>query len=205
MDSQGSVSCWIDDARTGCDWAAARLWERYHPQLMAVARRKLEGSSRRVADEEDVVVSAFQSFLRRSRGGSYPDLSDRHQLRKLLVTITAHKALNQIRDQKRLKRSALGSQQTGVLDRPTKMKLAELVSAEPQPDFAAMMSDEFDVLLDLLDDEELKTIAIAKINGYTCREIADEIGRSVPTVERRLRLIRDKWRVIHDEWLEVEP
>ena len=68
MDSHGSVSCWIDDARTGCDWAAARLWERYHPQLMAVARRKLEGSSRRVADEEDVVVSAFQSFLRRSRG-----------------------------------------------------------------------------------------------------------------------------------------
>ena len=41
---------------------------------------------------------------------------------------------------------------------------------------------------------QLRTIALLKLEGHTNDEIAARIGRSVPTVERRLRLIRQTWK-----------
>jgi DNA-directed RNA polymerase specialized sigma24 family protein len=49
-------------------------------------------------------------------------------------------------------------------------------------------------LLARLDDEELREIALLKLQGFTNEEIAARIGRALPTVERRLRLIRQTWK-----------
>ena len=194
VESLGSVSCWIEDARKGCEWAAARLWERYRDQILSLARRKLGDASRTVSDEEDVAVMAFHSFLRRSRGGAYPDLSDRHQLWKLLVTITVHKALNQLRGDHRMKRGGEISSAPNTQERHIQEENSEWTSNHPEPDVMMMMSEWMDNLIDSLEDQELRQIAIAKLNGYSNQEIAGSIQRSLPTVERRLRLIRDKWR-----------
>ena len=43
-------------------------------------------------------------------------------------------------------------------------------------------------------NDELRKIAIAKLEGFSTDEITHSIGRSIPTVERRLRLIRDTWQ-----------
>ena len=194
MESVGSISCWIEDARNGCEWAAAQLWERYREQILSLARRKLGDASRAVSDEEDVAVVAFHSFLRRSRRGAYPDLTDRHQLWKLLVTITVHKALNQLRGDHRQKRGGDFSDSFVPQEGHSHEKQVERISDGPEPDVMMMMSELMDNLLDSLDDHELKQIAIAKLNGYSNEEIADSVQRSLPTVERRLRFIRDKWR-----------
>ena len=65
---------------------------------------------------------------------------------------------------------------------------------EPTPQFAAEMVEAVDRLFDQLDDDELRQIALHKLEGYTNEEIARKIGRAVPTVERRLRLIRESWQ-----------
>jgi hypothetical protein len=52
----------------------------------------LRATSRRVADEEDVALSAFDSFCAGAERGRFPDLKDRDNLWALLVTITARKA-----------------------------------------------------------------------------------------------------------------
>ncbi len=39
-------------------------------------------------------------------------------------------------------------------------------------------------------DAELRRIAEMRIHGFSNLEIAESIGRSLPTVERRLRLLR---------------
>ncbi len=49
-------------------------------------------------------------------------------------------------------------------------------------------------LLDVLGDEQLRRIAVWKMEGYTNREIADRLGCVIETVERRLRLIRSLWQ-----------
>src|SRR5262245_19707494 len=103
MSSPGSVSHWIAALKGGDSAAAQPLWERYYRRLVALARKKLQ-SARRVADEEDVVQNAFHSFFRALAGGRFPQLDDRDSLWRLLVVITANKALRQLKHEHRQKR-----------------------------------------------------------------------------------------------------
>ena len=50
MSSAGSVTTWVEQLRAGNRGAAQRLWERYFPRLVGLARRKLRGLPRRAAD-----------------------------------------------------------------------------------------------------------------------------------------------------------
>src|SRR5579872_4605299 len=83
MSSEGSVTRWVAALKVGDLAAAQPLWERYHRQLVALARRKLQTSRRRTADEEDVVQSAFHSFFRGVARGRFPQLNDRDNLWRL--------------------------------------------------------------------------------------------------------------------------
>src|SRR4029077_12603127 len=96
MSSDGSVSNWISALKDGDSAAAQPLWERYYRQLVDLARKKLRTNSRRAADEEDVVQNAFHSFFRALDQGRFPQLDDRDSLWRLLVVITANKALKQM-------------------------------------------------------------------------------------------------------------
>jgi DNA-directed RNA polymerase specialized sigma24 family protein len=71
--------------------------------------------------------------------------------------------------------------------------LAEVVGSEPTPDFAAEAAEEYQRLLNLLDDPELVAVAQAKLEGYTNEEIASRRGCVAQTVTRKLRLIRSIW------------
>ena len=71
--------------------------------------------------------------------------------------------------------------------------LAELVGREPTPEFAAMMAEEFRRLLDRLGDDQLRRIALERMEGYTRDEIAERLGCARRTVARRLDLIRQLW------------
>lgn len=195
MSFSGSVSVWIKGVKAGCESAAAKLWERYRKRLLGVARRKLDGELKAVADEEDVAVTAFQSFLCRCRKGGYPGLRDRDELWRLLVTIAVHKAKNQVRDQTCQKRRSVSIPDQSLLPHDFGPIPREfLASEEYSPEMAAMVSDSLQQLLAIFPDGELRQIVLYKIEGCTNDEIASKIGRSLPTVERRLKLIRKKWR-----------
>ena len=70
---------------------------------------------------------------------------------------------------------------------------AQIIGKEPTPEFAAQVAEECQRLLDGLGDDELRMLALWKMEGYTNAEIAAKLGRSQPTVERKLRLIRSRW------------
>src|SRR5438477_11121699 len=92
MAAEGSVTHWLGQLRGGDDGAAQQLWERYFQRLVGLARKKLQGTPRRAADEEDVALSAFNSFCQGAKNRRFPKLLDRDNLWRLLVTITARKA-----------------------------------------------------------------------------------------------------------------
>ena len=113
------------------------------------------------------------------------------------MTITERKALNLMRDLRREKRggglvqgesafqaSACSADGSGI---------DQVVGPEPSPEFAAAMADGLNHLLGLLDNHK-RHIALLKLEGHTNEEIAATLGCAVPTVERRLRLIREKWK-----------
>ena len=185
MSSSGSITRWIDQLQAGDLAAAQPLWERYFHLLVELARRKL-GAKPRAADEEDVALSAFDSFCRGLKHGRFPELQDRDNLWKLLVVLTARKACHLLRDEQRLKR---GGGQTAGADG----ELELVPSQEPSPEFAAELSENCQRLLDRLGDADLRRIALSKMEGYTSEEIAGQMSCAPRTVERKLRLIRNLW------------
>jgi hypothetical protein len=50
MPSDGSVTFWIGQLKAGDSLAAQKLWEGYYSRLVALARARLRGAQRRVAD-----------------------------------------------------------------------------------------------------------------------------------------------------------
>ena len=54
------VTQWIEGLKAGDEGAAADLWSRYFERLVQLARQRLSSTPRRVADEEDVVLSVFR-------------------------------------------------------------------------------------------------------------------------------------------------
>src|SRR6516164_1255619 len=104
MPTPGSVTAWIEQLKAGDAAAAAPLWQGYFRRLVGLARQRLGAAPRRAADVEDVALSAFDSFCRGAAAGRFPRLDDRDDLWALLVTITARKAAEQVRRERRLKR-----------------------------------------------------------------------------------------------------
>ena len=109
MSPSGSVSEWIKNLKQGDSSAVAHLWNRYHRTLLRFARRRINGNARRVADEDDVVAAAFESFYYRAATGQFPCLSSRQQLWALLITITDRKVVNNIRRQMAQTRRGTGT------------------------------------------------------------------------------------------------
>jgi len=196
MSSPGSVSNWIAALKDGDSAAAQPLWERYYRQLVGLARKKLGTATRQVADEEDVVQNAFHSFFKALGQGRFPQLDDRDSLWRLLVVITANKALKQLTHANRLKRgggTVTGSMGINPFGDDDDAALVQVVGTEPTPDFAAQVAEEYGRLLQLLGDETLQQVAVLKMEGSDNDEIAEKIGCSRRTVARKLESIRVLW------------
>ena len=194
-DDENSVSRWLEPLKAGDERAAQVLWERYFSELVRLAQRRLANANRRMADEEDVVLSAFDSLCRGAADGRFPQLDDRQDLWKLLVTITARKAAAHKRHGARQKRG--GGQVRGesvFLDpaQPEEQGIHQVVGDTPSPEFAAEVVEQCEALLAGL-DAELRQVAQWKLEGYTNAEIAQRLGRSERAVERKLQGIRLKW------------
>src|SRR5262249_39146854 len=97
MSAPGSVTCWLDGLRAGDAAAAQVLWEGYYSRLVGLAKQRLRGAAGGPADEEDVALSAFDSFCRGAARGRFPRLNDRDDLWQVLVLLTARKASDAIR------------------------------------------------------------------------------------------------------------
>ena len=180
-----SVTHWLDRLKSGDPAAAGPLWDRYFPVLVDLARARLRAFPRRVADEEDVALSAFDSFCRDAAAGRLPRLNDRDDLWRVLLLITGQKAIDLVRRETAARR--------GAKPGPEAIDLDTVAGAEPTPEFAALVADEFRRLLDKLPDADLKSLAVWKMEGYTNEEIAARWGCVLRTVERRLKVIRSLW------------
>jgi RNA polymerase sigma factor (sigma-70 family) len=196
MSSPGSVSHWISALKDGDSAAAQPLWERYYRQLVGLARKKLRATSRRAADEEDIVQNAFHSFFRAVSSGRFPQLDDRDSLWRLLVVITANKALKQLTYEHRQKRgggTVVAPMGMNPIEPEDETALVQFVGTEPTPDFASQVAEEYRRLLDALGDDTLRQVAVWKMEGYDNDEIADKLACSRRTVARKLEAIRILW------------
>lgn len=187
MSVDGSISRWIAELRRGDDAAAAELWAAYFGRMVAVAARRL-ATAGRAADDEDAALSAFKSFCLGAKAGRFPQLSDRDNLWPLLLALTSHKCVDQIRHATRLKRGGTAGAVSADLD--------VITAREPTPELLAELNERLTALLARLDrigDPTLRQIAVWKLEGETTDDIAARLGRSRRTVERKLAVIEQVW------------
>lgn len=198
MSDDGDITRWIAGLKAGQPEAARRLWEGYFHKLVRVVERRLPAQARRVFDEEDVALSAFESFYAGVAEERFPELNGRGNLWAILVVIATCKAHAYVAAQNRHKRGSGKVRGDSVfLDAGDAGELAGfdgIAGREPTPAFVAEASEACEQLLDSLGDEMLRNLAILKLQGYTIDELAAQTGCTKRAVQRRLEIIRTTWR-----------
>jgi DNA-directed RNA polymerase specialized sigma24 family protein len=196
MPSDGSITQWIHALRAGDPQAARRLWERFFQRMKDLARPESRPQvTGGTYDEEDVALSAFANFCRGLREGSYPDLDSRDGLWSLLGTITLHKARDRARQARALKRGGGAVVHSLSAQGPEEEvdPLEDVAERTPPPDLMALMTEQCQVLVGLLDDPELEALVWLKLEGHTNEEIAERLGYTRRTIQRMLQVVRRLW------------
>ena len=191
MSNSNKISHWIDLVKSGDSHAANRIWQHYFDQLVRSVRRKLYGQNRAVSDEEDIVLSVFDSFYEAAEKGRFPDLSDRDDLWKLLLRMAGRKVIDKRRRDQRQRRG--GGVPIHSLDVSGGEGAAiEAIGQEPSPEMVLMMQESVQQFFSHLGVGHLRDLAGAKLEGYSNAELSQRFECSERTIERRLRLIREK-------------
>lgn len=192
-----SIVKWLSKLRHGDAEAVQPLWERYFDRLVRLANQRLKAAPRRVADEEDIALSAFQSFCNRAMTNRIPQLADHNALWPLLVAITARKAAGYSRKLMRQKRGSGRVRGDSIFSAPTEdgsYGFQQVVDKGPTPEFAVQVADQLQFLVDALEDPVLRMIALKRLEGYSNREIAGQLNTTERTVHRKLAIIRSVWQ-----------
>lgn len=197
--ADSTVATWLALLKAGNAQAQQEVWDAFFPELVTVARTRLAGMRRTVADEEDVALSVLQSFFKAAQENRFPDLRGRDSLWRLLSWMTQRKAVDLIRHTTRQKRRGGGESACLALEfgepssrRSRVRPMEQLAGKEPSPDLAMIFIEELRTLLEVLSDP-MRKVALQKLDGYSNEEIAQNIDCSLATVERRLKMIREIW------------
>ncbi len=197
------VTQWIGGLKAGDDAAVADLWNRYFERLVHLARQRLGTTPRRVADEEDVAVSVFRCLCAGAEHGRLAEIADRGDLWRVLVTMTLRKTIDQ---QRRLagKRRGAGKvrgesvflRKSGEQASPGLQQFSDNI---PTPQMMVIIEEEGQRLLEALEDDKLKQIALWKLEGFTNDEIAGKLSLTTRSIERKLQRIREIWSEVLEE------
>ncbi len=204
----GSITRWLEGLRAGRPEALEAIWDRYYARILEVAERRLmRGPHQAAEDGEDVALSALNGLFAGSVQGRFDGLGDRTDLWQLLAAITLKKVLIRRQRSTRWKRSGRPpSHGSNAMAAPPECAtgqgelLAQAVSPEPPPEFAAIFREQLQRLVEALPDPALRQIAEWRVEGLTNPEIARKLGRATRTVERKLELIRLICEDIGEDW-----
>ena len=171
------------------DRHAETIWKNYFGRLRRFAANQMKGMPKIASDEEDITLSVLKSVCLSLRDGRIGQIDDDQGLWHLLVVICKRKIANQYAYQRRAKRDVSRAQPfDGNADSMRKLECDSV-----RPEILLEFKERCEELFDRLEKDSLKKIALAKLQNYTNEEIAAEMGCSLSTVERKLRVIRGIW------------
>lgn len=172
--------------------AAQELFERFSRRLVRLARSRLSERLRAKVDPEDLVQSAFRSFIKRQSLRRF-DFANWEDVWSLLVVFTLRKLTRQVDIYKSAGRS---------LDREHPLDgdldSYRAIARDPQPEEAAILADLVEQVSLKLDTQE-RNVFLLKLEGRTNLEIATTVGVGERTIYRILDTLRDRLASLMDE------
>ena len=187
-----NITHYLPALQQGDEQAAQRLWQEYFIKIVRLAKRRMEGVRFSTADEEDVALSAMNSFCRMAQKREEP-IANSTELWKLLATIVRRKANKERQRQKAVKRQYVGESAImpqEVNESRDRNAIAQFSGREPSPELAAQLAETWERILGLPDAEEL---VLLKNHGYSNSEIAEKMGCSTRTIQRNIEKIWKEW------------
>jgi DNA-directed RNA polymerase specialized sigma24 family protein len=190
----GSITRLIGGLRAGDPAAARGLWDHYFEPLVRLAEGRLRGVRGGAASAEDVAVEAMRQLCEKlARPGvdeRFPELRTRANLWKLLVCFTTREAYDHVAKELRRARVVSGESALGEAG------LQAVPDRKAEVELGAAVRD----LLGLLPDDELRDLALRRMEGQTREEIARSLNWSTAKVDRRLKVLRSYWK----EWARTD-
>jgi DNA-directed RNA polymerase specialized sigma24 family protein len=196
MDSGGTITRCMRDLEEGDqprrNDAVRELWEYFFADLACYARKRLRAMHAPTgpADEEDAAERAFTKVCRAIQCGRLR-LGHRVDLHKVLRSATAREVLRLLHQAKR----SAGTTSDEFI-------LSQIPAVDLPPELMLLALDACQRLLNLLDNDELRRVALWKLAGTTNEAIRAKLGCSLATVERALARIRETWK---REWSDAVP
>jgi RNA polymerase sigma factor (sigma-70 family) len=188
-----SVTMWLRQLGDRNQQAVQELWDRYSETLKRLVRQRYPNALNALADESDIVQSVFHGLWNGAAEGRWDSVQDRQELWWLLVSICRHKALKCHAYNHRLKRRAESNDVRAGHHFGSIADVEECEDEVPPPELIVILQEEQDRLMGLLRDDELRSIALWKLEGFTHEEIADKLGVTPRTIVRKLNLVRQTW------------
>ena len=108
--------------------------------------------------------------------------------------ITINGARKRSRNEKRLRRGG-----SFTRTKSNDKTLDSITTNELSPEDSYFALEECKRLLSILPNENLKRLAVLKVDGYTNEEVAEIMNCTRRSVQRRLKLIREIWTNELDE------
>lgn len=169
-----------------------QVFDVYFSRLTGLGRKLLNSGQRRVADEEDLAVQVLASFLTEAAAGELPPLHSRHDVWRLLSKRLRQRSSNQRRDQSRQKRGADRVLGESVFRSPDGLWNTSGINQLPDNKLESLAQLHAD-LVDCLNDETLRQLALLLLQGFTIDEISEKLKKSRATIYRKMSLIKDAW------------
>jgi RNA polymerase sigma-70 factor (ECF subfamily) len=184
-EGEGSWDRLIAGLRQGDPRVMQEFCAQYGERLHRLAEKRLGGKLGRRVGPEDVVQSAYRTFIRRAKGGEF-ELGDTDSLWRLLCAITMKKLYQKARANRRQRRDYgrevhPGSEGDGAAFDP--------VDPQPLPDQEAAFADQLAQLIGSLDPEEQQVVEL-KLQGCTNEEAAERMGSSERTIRRIVKRLQ---------------
>lgn len=191
------ITLWLDGLKEGDQSDVEKIVSRYYQPIVNMVRKRLPSAVRRFADEEDVALSALNSFVARAQAGQFAKLENRDDLWKVLVTISLRKAAKYVKRESAQKRGGRNVRGESVFRGAGGSGLDQVADDRPplgedvdSKECAEKILD----FLDSLDDKALRFIVLCKSEGLTDASIAEQLNCSPKTVQRKMQRLREEVR-----------
>ena len=190
---QGSVSVWIAKMRQGDPLAIGNLVARYFGKLAQFSDIKLRRGIRVTDDGEDIAISVLQSITRNTAKGRFPNLQDRDDLWFLMIVIAQHAVIDRQRTELRREKMIAPTHTMTDLLENYNVNLDQFLGQEDSQSKLLEITDCWEELLKTLPDDRNRNVARLKIQGYSNREIGEMLEMVPRTVDRKVKLIAQRW------------
>lgn len=174
-----------------------QLWDAFYPRIKLAIAGRVKSMRRPVANESEIALSAFNSFVQGIQQGRFPDLSGDDEKWRLLKTIAIRKvndARKNFRAQKRGGDQLIVGQADGCSESNPVAGVDSAPAQQSSPSLDTEAADLLNALLARLPDDRHRDALLLKLQGASVATIAECLDTTTRTIQRMLKKIERDWR-----------